>query len=187
MLCYNIGKDDRSTCLHHFPGSTKSFKTTCYQYSEIILIPLGGHHNGGSLTWSDCVCGPPSHHFIPPRSTATSGVHLGWQVVPSACMESPMQHYQTAGFSQAVSRLAAAPRRPSNNRMYENWWFCFAHWATGQGTDLLGHTAAQIATLLYIPLWYSCSIASNAQRLQDLLSLKRQWFRTELFQIRFLV
>ena len=96
-----------------------------------------------------CVCGPPSRHSIPVRSTLTTGVHLGWQVVPSARIEALMQHYQPAGFSEAVSRLAAAPRKPSTNHMYNDRWLRFAYWAVGQGIDSLGPTAAQIATFLY--------------------------------------
>ena len=38
--------------------------------------------------------------------------------VPGAHMEAPMQHYQAARFSKEVSRLAAAARRPSTNRMW---------------------------------------------------------------------
>ena len=53
-----------------------------------------------------------------------------------------MQHYQAAGFSKEVSKLAAAPRRPSTNRMYDDK-------ATGRGFDPLGPTAAQIASFLY--------------------------------------
>ena len=33
--------------------------------------------------------------------------------------------------------------------MYDDRWLCFAHWAAGQGIDLLGPTAAQIAAFLY--------------------------------------
>ena len=33
--------------------------------------------------------------------------------------------------------------------MYDDRCLCFMHWATGQGIDLLGSTAAQIATFLY--------------------------------------
>ena len=33
--------------------------------------------------------------------------------------------------------------------MYDNRWLCFTHWAAGQGIDLLGPTAAQIAAFLY--------------------------------------
>ena len=71
------------------------------------------------------------------------------QVVPSACMEALMQHYQAARFSEEVSRLAAAPRRPSTNRMYDYRWLHFAHWGGIDGIDLLGCTAAQIAAFLY--------------------------------------
>ena len=64
-------------------------------------------------------------------------------------MEALMQHCQAAGFSKEVSKLASAPRRPSTNRMYNDRWLCFANWATGQGFDPLGTTAAQIASFLY--------------------------------------
>ena len=60
-----------------------------------------------------------------------------------------MQHYQAAGFSKEIFRLATAPRRPSTNRMYDNRWLRFANWATGHGFDPLGPTAAQIATFVY--------------------------------------
>ena len=52
-------------------------------------------------------------------------------------------------FSREVSKLAAAPRRPSTNRMYDNRWLRFAYWATGKGLDPLGPIAAQIAAFLY--------------------------------------
>ena len=48
-----------------------------------------------------------------------------------------------------VSRLAAVPRRPSTNKMYDDRWLRFAHWATGKGFDPLGSIAAQIAAFLY--------------------------------------
>ena len=95
------------------------------------------------------VCGPPSHHFVLPGPPVTTGVCLGLQVIPTARMEALMQHYQAAGFSKKVSRLAASPRRPSTNRMYDDRWLCFAHWASEQGIDLLSPTAAQIAVFLY--------------------------------------
>ena len=56
-----------------------------------------------------------------------------------------MQHYQAAGFSKEVSKLATAPRRPSTNRMYDDSWLRFANWATVKGFDPLGPTAPQIA------------------------------------------
>ena len=64
------------------------------------------------------VCGPPSHHSIQQRPSFTTGDRLGRQVVPSARLGALMQHYEAAGFSEAVSRLTAAPRRPLTNGMY---------------------------------------------------------------------
>ena len=43
------------------------------------------------------VCGHPR---IIPGPTVTTGACLGWQVVPFACMEALMQHYQVAGFTK---------------------------------------------------------------------------------------
>ena len=60
-----------------------------------------------------------------------------------------MRHYKAAGFSEEVSRLAAAPRRPSTNRMYDDRWLRYARWAAGQGFDPLDPTAAQIASFLF--------------------------------------
>ena len=60
-----------------------------------------------------------------------------------------MRHYKAAGFSDEVSRLAAAPRRPSTNRMYDDRWCRFNRWAAGQGFDPLDPTAAQIASFLF--------------------------------------
>ena len=50
---------------------------------------------------------------------------------------------------EEVTRLTAASRRPSTNRVYDYSWLCFAHWAAGQVLDSHGPTAAQIATFLY--------------------------------------
>ena len=61
-----------------------------------------------------------------------------------------MRHYKAAGFSDEVSWLAAAPKRPSTNRMYDDRWLRFTPWAAGQGFDLLDPTAAQIASFLFI-------------------------------------
>ena len=84
--------------------------------------------------------------FLYRRATLTTGICLEWQAIPSA----HMQHCQVAGFSREVSRLAAAPRRPSTNKMYDDRWLRFANWPIGQGFDLLGPTAAaQIAAFLY--------------------------------------
>ena len=94
-------------------------------------------------------CGPPTILSVLQRLVVITGLHLERQVVPSARMEALMQHYQAAGFSKEVSKLAAAPRRPSTNRMYDDRWLPFTNWATGRGFDPLGPTAAQIAAFLY--------------------------------------
>ena len=60
-----------------------------------------------------------------------------------------MRHYKAAGFSGEVSRFAAAPRRPSTNRMYDDRWRRFDRWAAGQGFDPVDPTAAQIASFLF--------------------------------------
>ena len=65
-------------------------------------------------------CGSPAMILsVPQRPFVTTGLYIKWQVIQSACMEALMQHYQAAGFSREVSKLAAAPtcRRPSTNRM----------------------------------------------------------------------
>ena len=64
-------------------------------------------------------------------------------------MEALMRHYKAAGFSDEVSGLAAAPKRPLTNRMYDDRWLRFAPWAAGQGFDPLDPTAAQIASFLF--------------------------------------
>ena len=81
------------------------------------------------------LCGTPSSSPLPSGSSVPAGseVHLRRKVVPSASMEALMRHYKAAGFSDEVSRLAAAPRRPSTNRMYDDRWLRFARWAAGQG------------------------------------------------------
>ena len=60
-----------------------------------------------------------------------------------------MRHYKAAGFSDEVSRLAAASRRPSTNRMYDDRWRRFTRRAAGQGFDPLDPTSAQIASFLF--------------------------------------
>ena len=100
-------------------------------------------------TLATTVCGPASILSAPSRPTVTTGICLKRQVVPFACMEALMQHYQAAGFSREVSRPATAPRRPCTNRMYHDRWLRFANWATGHGFDPLGPTAAEKAAFLY--------------------------------------
>ena len=100
-------------------------------------------------TLTTSLCGTPADSPIPSRSSVPAGpeVHLRWKVIPSARMEALMRHYKAAGFSDKVSRLAAAPRRPTTNRMYDDRWCRFTRRAAGQGVDPLNPTAAQVAFL----------------------------------------
>ena len=84
------------------------------------------------------LCGTLVDSPIPSRSSVPAGpeVHLRWKVIPSARMEALMRHYKAAGFSDEVSRLAAAPRRPSTNRMYDDRWCRFTRWAHSRSGSL---------------------------------------------------
>ena len=99
-------------------------------------------------TPTSSLCGLPPVLSLSSRSCVPAGseVCLGRKVIPSAHMEALMRHYKAAGFSDEVSRLAAAPGRPSTNLMYDDRWLRFAQWAAGQGFD---PTAAQIASFLF--------------------------------------
>ena len=95
------------------------------------------------------LCGSPTVLSILPGSTVSAEpeIHLGRKVTPSARMKALMRHYKAAGFSDELSRLAAAPRRPStNNNMYDDRWLRFSNWAKREGFDPLNPSAAQIAT-----------------------------------------
>ena len=97
------------------------------------------------------LCGTPPSSSLPSGSSVPAGseVCLRWKVIPSAHMEAIMRHYKAAGFSDEVSRLAAASRRHSTNRMYDDRWLHFARWAAVQGFDPLDPIAAQIASFLF--------------------------------------
>ena len=121
------------------------------QVAEVILVaPLVAFPVVVS-TSATSLCGTPSGSPLPSGSSVPAGpeVHLRRKVVPSARMEALMRHYKAAGFSDEVSRLAAAPRRPSTNCMYDDRWRRFTRWAAGQGFDPLDPTAAQIASFLF--------------------------------------
>ena len=113
--------------------------------SPLVAVPVVVSTSATSL------CGTPSGSPLPSGSSVPAGpeVHLRLKVVPSARMEALMRHYKAVGFSDEVSRLAAAPRRPSTNRMYDDRWRRFTRWAEGQGFDPLDPTAAQIASFLF--------------------------------------
>ena len=102
-------------------------------------------------TSTTSLCGTPLSSPLLSGSSVPEGpeVHLGWKVLPSALMEALIRNYKAAGFSEEVSKLAAAPRRPSTNRMYDNRWLRFARWAAGQGFDPFDPSAAQIASFLF--------------------------------------
>ena len=127
--------------------------------AEVTVHPCGRGDSRSPLvavstvvsTPTTSLCGTPVNSPIPSRSSVPAGpeVHLRWKVVPSARMEALMRHYKAAGFSDEVSRLAAAPRRNSTNRMYDDRWCRFARWAAGQGVDPLNPTAAQVASFLF--------------------------------------
>ena len=128
-------------------------------HSETSIHSGGGGSSHSPLVAESIVVSTPTTSLwgTPPSSSLPSGssvptgseVCLRRKVVPSACMEALMRHYKAAGFSDKVSWLAAAPRRPSTNRMYNDRWLCFARWAAGQGFDPLDPTAAQIASFLF--------------------------------------
>ena len=128
-------------------------------HAEALIHSGGGGNSHSPLvavsvvvsTSTTSLCGTPSSSPLPSGSSVPAGseVHLRRKVVPSAYMEAPMRHYKAAGFSDEVSRLTAAPRRPSTNRMYDERWLRFARWAAGQGFDPLDPTAAQIASFLF--------------------------------------
>ena len=140
MLCLRTGRGGQCTCFLHSPCSTN--------HSE-AQVHTGGRSDSHSplvaesvvvSTPTSSLCGTPPVLSLPSRSSVPAGseVCLGRKVVPSARMESLMRHYKAAGFSDEVSRLAAAPRR-----------LRFARWAAGQGFDPLDPTAAQIASFLF--------------------------------------
>ena len=136
-----------------------SVSPTQQGYSETTLDTGGRSDSDSPLvaktvmvsTPTSSLCGPPTVLSLPSRSSVTTGseIHLGQMVIPSASMEALMRHYKAAGFSDEVSRLAAAPRRPSTKCMYDDRWLHFTRWAAGQGFDPLKPSAAQIASFLY--------------------------------------
>ena len=136
-----------------------TFSLAQQSYSE-TTVHAGGRSNSDSplvaetvvvSTPNSSLCGSSTILSIPPRSPVSTGseIRLGRKVVSSARMEALVRHYKAAGFSDEVSRLAAAPRRPSTNRMYDDRWLRYIRWAAGQEFDLLSPTAAQIASFLY--------------------------------------
>ena len=89
------------------PGSRSNTDSSLVANTPVVSTP------------TSTLCGSPSALSILPRPAVTTGteVHLRRKVIPSARMEALMQHYKATGFSDEVSRLAAAPRRPLTNRI----------------------------------------------------------------------
>ena len=151
MLCLKTGRGGQCTCSPFSPAQQSHSETS---------IHSGGRGSSHSPLVAESVmvstptmslCGTPLSSSLPSGSSVPAGseVCLRRKVVPSARMEALMRHYKAAGFSDEVSRLAAAPRRPSTNRIYDDRWLRFARWAAGQGFDPLDPTAAQIASFLF--------------------------------------
>ena len=114
------------------------------QEAEVILITPGGRNSHGFHIYFASVW---TIHYSFHTTEIFCHNRIRRTVIPSARMEALMRHYKAADFSDEVSRLAAAPRRPSTNCMYDDRWLRFTRWATGQGLDVLNPTAAQIASL----------------------------------------
>ena len=151
MLCLRTGRGGQCTCFP-IPPAQQS-------HSE-ASIHSGGRGSSHSPLVAESIvvstptlslCGTPPSSSLPSRASVPAGseVYLGRKVVPSARMEALMRHYKAAGFSDEVSGLAAAPKRPLTNRMYDDRWLRFTPWAAGQGFDPLDPTAAQIASFLF--------------------------------------
>ena len=97
-----------------------TFSLAQQSYSETTVY-TGGRSNSDSPlvaetgvvpTPTSSMCGSSTILSISPRYPVSTGpeIHLGRKVIPSACMEALVRHYKAAGFSDEVSRLAAAPR-----------------------------------------------------------------------------
>ena len=115
---------------------------------EVILIAYlpGGHHNHGFHIYFVFVWTTLSSF----RTARTYCHNRGLSWMASGTIYMLGGSYATLPNSrifEEVSRLVAAPRRPSIYSVYR--WLRFAHWAAGQGIDQLGPIAAQIATFLY--------------------------------------
>ena len=124
MLCLKTGRGGQCTCFPIPPAQQGLAETTVHSggggdpCSPLVAVSVV------VSTPTTSLCGTPSGSPLPSGSSVPAGpeVHLRWKVVPSARMEALMRHYKAAGFSDEVSRLAAAPRRPSTNCMYDDRW-----------------------------------------------------------------
>ena len=133
-----------------FPLLNKSFRTKDHPGGRgNSNSPPGGRFNRGSHIYYVCVDHPriilyrwDCHNKGMSRIASCTICTLG------------DSHAELPGsrIFKEVARLAAAPTRPSTNRLYYNRWLRFAHWTARQGNDPLGPTATQIATFCIISL-----------------------------------
>ena len=120
------------------------------QEGEMILIAYlpGGHHNHGFHIYYVFVWTTLSS-FRRAR-TYCHNSDMSWMASHTICMFGGSRAtLPNSTIFEEVSRLVAAPRRPSIYRVYNDRCLRFAHWAAGQGIDQLGPIVAQIATFLY--------------------------------------
>ena len=114
------GRGGRCTCFHRSPCSTIQ-KLQATQDGKIILI-APWWPSQPRIPRLLCLCYVGTS--LASSHTAETYCHnRGFSrtiFVPSARMEALRQQYQAAGFSEEVSRLAAAPKRPSTNRIYSD-------------------------------------------------------------------
>ena len=146
-----LSQDWQGRSMFMFPPYPLLSRLRTTQEGEVILIAPGGLTTMVS-TSTKSLCGTPSLLSIPPGPIVISRICLDWQIIPSACLEALMQHYQAAEFFKEAPRLVAAPRRPSTNRVYDGRWLHFAHWAAGQGIDLLLYIISLILRACHLSL-----------------------------------
>ena len=139
MLCLRNGRGDQCSC---FRRSLKVIQKVCaIQEAEVILIaPWWSTQLWFPHLLRLCVDHPL--FFLYRRDLLSQqGQRFTSDGKSYIC--------KAAGLSDEVFSLAAAPRRLSTNRMYEDKWLSFTHWAAREGFDPLSPTAAQIAAFLY--------------------------------------
>ena len=84
-----------------------------------------------------------------------------------------MQHFQMAGFSEEVPRLATTPRGHSTNCHYDDRWFRFPGLAAELGIVWLGPRVAQEASSVF-PLRDPWILTSDVQGQQILNGFSSQ-------------
>ena len=108
------------------------------------------------VSTSTLSCEPPSLFSVTPGPTVTTGICLGWQVVPSACLDALMQYYQAVGFSKRSLDL----RQPlEDHQQTESMTTgCFISLTGPQDNELI----RLVPQLLKWPLFYSIFLIPRA-------------------------